>query len=133
MKYVLLMQFATADWKNKNIGTWPPEEVRKNIEFLNRFHKDLMEEGELVSTHGLGGPERMKIVRATRDGAPAVTDGPFPESKEFLAGFWMVDVEDEKRALEIAARLSSLPGPGGKPANIPIEVRPVMEGGRGDV
>jgi hypothetical protein len=133
MKYVLLMQFATAGWKERNMGTWPREDIRKNIEFLNRFHKDLAEEGELVSHNGLGGPEGMKIVRATASGAPAITDGPFPEAKEFLAGFWIVDVESPKRALEIAGRLSSLPGPGGGPANLPIEVRPVMEGMRGDL
>ena len=68
----------------------------------------------------------MKVVRAGKDRTPAITDGPFPESKEFLAGFWVVDVDGPRRACEIAARLSSLPGRGGGPANIPIEVRPVM-------
>lgn len=133
MKYVLLMKFAVAGWKDNSMGAWPPQDIKKNIDFLNRFHKDLAEEGELVSHNGLGGPEGMKIVRAKKDGAPAITDGPFPEAKEFLAGFWIVDVDSPKRALEIAARLSSLPGRGGAPANIPIEVRPMMEGMSGDV
>ena len=85
-----------------------------------------------MGKEGLGGPEQMKIVRAKKDGTPALTDGPFPESKEFLAGYWIIDVESPERAYEIAARLSAIPGPGAVPANIPIEVRPVMSG-RGDV
>jgi hypothetical protein len=126
MKYILMMQFSMADWKANNIGTWPPENVKANIDFLHRFHKELADNGELVGTQGLGGPEGMKVVRARAGGAPAVTDGPFPESKEFLAGYWIVDVDSPERACEIAGRLSALPGPRGGPANLPIEVRPVM-------
>jgi hypothetical protein len=70
----------------------------------------------------------MKIVQARKGGTPFITDGPFAESKEFLAGYWLIDVASPERACEIAARLSALPGPGGTPANIPIEVRPVMTG-----
>jgi hypothetical protein len=65
-------------------------------------------------------------VRAGKHGAPAVTDGPFPESKEFLAGWWIVDVDRTERAYEIAAKVSAAPGPGGKPLLMPIEVRQVM-------
>jgi hypothetical protein len=75
----------------------------------------------------LSGPDQAKLVRAGANGAP-VTDGVFPESKEFLAGYWIVDVESEARAFEIAAQASAAPGPGGKPLNMPIEVRPVMSG-----
>jgi len=78
-----------------------------------------------VRTEGLGGPEKMKIVHASDEGDAAVTDGPFPESKEVLAGYWLVDVETPKRAYEIAAKASAAPGPGGKPLNMPIEVHPV--------
>jgi hypothetical protein len=66
-------------------------------------------------------------VRAGKDGLP-VTDGVFPESKEFLAGFWIIDVDNSQRAFEIAAKMSSAPGPGGAPLNMPIEVRPIMSG-----
>jgi hypothetical protein len=79
-----------------------------------------------VRTEGLGGPEQMKVVRAKKDGTPAITDGPFPESKEVLAGYWIIDVESPQRAYEIAARASAAPGPGGAPLYMPIEVRPVM-------
>ena len=68
------------------------------------------------------------MVRAGKDGAPEVTDGVFPEAKEFLAGYWIVDVESPERAYEIAARASAAPGPGGAPMNMPIEVRQVMSG-----
>jgi hypothetical protein len=68
----------------------------------------------------------MRIVRAQKDGTPAITDGPFPESKEVLAGYWIIDVETPQRAFELAARASAAPGPGGVPLNMPIEVRPVM-------
>ena len=69
----------------------------------------------------------MNTMRAGKDGIP-VTDGVFPEGKEFLAGYWIVDVDTPERAYAIAARASAAPGPGGTPLNMPIEVRPVMSG-----
>ena len=133
MKYILLMQFKVAGWEAGNMGTWPPEDINANNDFLKRFQSELTGSGELVGHQGLGGPETITVVRARTDSAPVVTDGPFPESKEFLAGFWIVDVDGPERAREIAARLSGLPGPGGAPANIPIEVRPVMPYSSGDL
>jgi hypothetical protein len=126
MKYILLMQFAVGGWKENSMGAWPPEDITANLAFLRSFHKELSEAGEWVASEGLGGPETRKVVRAVMGGAPAVTDGPFLESKEFLAGYWIVDVDGPERAIEIAAQLSAIPGRGGTPANIPIEVRPVM-------
>jgi hypothetical protein len=125
------MQFKIAEWETGNRDTWQPEDIKANIDFVRRFNKDLADAGELVGSEGLGGPELIKVVQAQKDGVPAVTDGPFPESKEFLAGYGIVDVESPERAYEIAARLSAIPGPRSVPANIPIEVRPVMTG-RGD-
>jgi hypothetical protein len=92
---------------------------------MHRLNKDLREAGELVAAEGLAEPKQAVIVRVGKNGEP-VTDGVFPESKEFLAGYWIVDVESEKRAHEIAARASSAPGPDGQPFVIPIEVRQVM-------
>ena len=126
MKYILLMQFKIAGWESGNMSTWRPEDIKANTEFLGRFKNELTEAGELVGSEGLGGPEQLRVIRAKPDGTPAVTDGPFPEAKEFLAGYWIIDVESSERAYEVAARLSSIPGPGGQPSNIPIEVRPVM-------
>ena len=65
------------------------------------------------------------MVRAGSNGEP-ITDGVFPESKEFLAGYWVIDVESSEQAYKIAARLSAGPGPDGKPGNMPIEVRQVL-------
>jgi hypothetical protein len=134
MKYILMMQFPLGDWKTRRIELWPPQDVKAHMDFLRRFNHELVEAGEFVRTEGLGGPEQMKIVRAKKDGAPAVTDGPFPESKEVLAGYWIIDVESPQRAWAIAARASAAPGPGGVPLNMPIEVHPVMmSSANGDV
>jgi hypothetical protein len=95
---------------------------------MMRFNKELAEAGELVGAEGLAGPEQARIIRARKDGSPEVTDGPFPESKEFLAGWWIVDVESPERAYELAARASAAPGKGGVPLNMAIEVREVMSG-----
>jgi hypothetical protein len=125
MKFMLMMNAprGTGDWSVLN---WPPEDFKAHIEFMKRFGKELSEAGELVGAEGLAAPAQAKVVRAGKSGAPEVTDGPFAEAKEFLAGYWIVDVERPERAYEIAARASAAPGPGGKPLNMPIEVREVM-------
>ena len=126
MKYILMMQFPLGDWKTKRMELWPPQDAKAHMDFLRRFNRELNDAGEFVRTEGLGGPEQMKVVRAQKDGTPAITDGPFPESKEVLAGYWIIDVETPQRAYELAARASAAPGPGGAPLNMPIEVHPVM-------
>jgi len=95
---------------------------------MMKFNKELAEAGELVGAEGLDMPSQARIVRASANGAPEVTDGPFAESKEFLAGYWIVDVETVTRAHAIAARASAAPGPKGAPLNMAIEVRQVMSG-----
>jgi hypothetical protein len=104
---------------------WSPEDIQAHIAFQRVLNQELADKGELVDAQGLSGPELAKIV--TFDGASAlVTDGPFPEAKELLAGYRMVDVDSEARAIEIAAQVSAAPGPGGVPIQQPIEVRQVM-------
>jgi hypothetical protein len=93
---------------------------------MQRFNQELTEPGEFVGAEGLAPPGQARVVRAGKQGAPAVTDGPFAETKEFLAGYWIVEVDGPERAYEIAAKASAAPGPGGKPLVIPIEVRQVM-------
>jgi hypothetical protein len=126
MKYMLMMHAPRTGWKDAGIGTWPQEDIKAHINFMHRFNKELTEAGELVGAQGLALPEQARVVRAGKSGAPEVTDGPFAESKEFLAGFWIVDCEGQDRAYEIAARASAAPGKGGVPLNMPIEVREVM-------
>jgi hypothetical protein len=127
MKYMLMMHAprGNGDW---GAATWPPADLKAHIDFMIKFNKDLAAAGELAGAEGLAGPGDARIVRATPGGAPAVTDGPYAEAKEFLAGYWIVDVASTERAFEIAARVSAAPGPGGTALNIPIEVRQVMSG-----
>ena len=103
-----------------------PEEVQAHMDYYNALNKELADSGELVGGHALTGPEQGKTVTAGT-GAPVVTDGVYPESKEVLAGFQVVDVESEERAIEIAALVSRVPGPGGVPLQQPIGVRRVMD------
>ncbi len=128
MKFILMMNMKTdAESMSHGIMTWPEEDVRAHIAFMMKFNQQLKEAGELVSAEGLGWPNQAKLVRAGKDGQP-VTDGVFAESKEFLIGFWIIDVESPERAYEVAAQASAAPGRGGAPLNMPIEVRQVMAG-----
>ena len=125
MKYILMM--AGTKEGVQTYKAWPQKDVETHFAFLGRFNRELTESGEFVATQPLAGPDEAKIVRAGKNGAP-ITDGVFPEAKEFLLGYWIVDVESPERAYGIAARLSAGPGPGGVPTNMPIEVRQLMSG-----
>jgi len=124
MKFMLMMQGSQSGWES--MGTWAPAEIKAHIGFMLGIVKELSASGELVAAEGLDVPKNAKIVSAKRVEAPVVTDGPFPETKEFLAGFWIIDVESPRRAIEIASKASTAPGRGGSPMGIPIEVRQVM-------
>ncbi len=125
MKYMLMMNTMKAG--GDAFSGWPRKDVQALIAFMIDFDKGLKASGELVSAEGLSFPDQARLVRAGKDGVPII-DAVFPESKEFLAGFWIVDVQSPERAYEIAARASAAPGPGGAPLNMPIEVRPVPSG-----
>jgi hypothetical protein len=126
MKYMLLMQFSARTADFPSIDTWTPDEVQAHIGFMIDVNGKLAAAGELVDAQGLAGAEQVKMVRAGTSGTPVVTEGPFAETKEFLAGYWIVDTDTPERAVEIAAHVSTAPGPGGRPLNMPIEVRPIM-------
>lgn len=123
MKYILMMNAPKAGFDTYR--AWSESDVRAHFAALQDINNELVQSGELVATEGLAWPEQAKLVRAGSNGRP-VTDGVFPESKEFLAGYWMVDVETPERAYEIAARISGAPGPGGVATDMPIEVRQIM-------
>src|SRR5438876_672262 len=125
MKYMLMMTGKKADFDC--YAKWPQQDLQANFAFMRVFSKELKDSGVFVATEGLAFPDQAKIVRAGIDREP-VTDGVFPESKEFLAGYWIIDVESQEQAYRIAARASVAPGPGGKPGGIPIEVRQVLSG-----
>ena len=125
MKYMLMMN-TPRDGYAKYMS-WPKQVLAANTEFMRAFSRKLAASGELVSAIGLASPVQARLVRAGDDGKP-VTDGVFPETKEFLAGYWIVQVDSAERAYQIAAEASAAPGVGGAPLNMPIEVREVMSG-----
>jgi hypothetical protein len=129
MKYILLMT-GTKEGVDA-YKAWSEKDIQTHFAHLTRVRTDLSKSGEFVATEGLGMPQHAKLVRAGKD-AP-ITDGVFPEAKEFVLGYWIVDVETPERAYEIAALLSGGPGPGGTRLSIPIEVRQIMTRGSGEL
>jgi hypothetical protein len=120
MKYILLMSGTKAGIDSYH--AWSQKDIETHMAILRAITKDLTESGEFVATQGLAEPVEAKVVRGEKNGMP-VTDGIFPESKEFLLGYWIVEVANPERAYAIAGRISTAPGPGGTPTNMPIEVR----------
>jgi hypothetical protein len=120
MKYILLMSGTKAGVDTYR--AWSQKDIQTHMAALSRINNELTESGEFVATQGLAEPSNAKVVRGEKNGIP-ITDGIFPESKEFLLGYWIVDVSTPERAFAIAGRISAAPGPGGVPTNTPIEVR----------
>jgi len=120
MKYILLMSGTKAGVDTYH--AWSQKDIEAHMAVLGRINKELTESGEFLATQGLAGPDEAKVVRGGKNGMP-VTEGIFPESKEFLLGYWVVDVATPERAYVIAGRISAAPGPGGVSTNVPIEVR----------
>ena len=120
MKYILLMSGTKAGVDTYH--AWSQQDVETHMAVLRGITKELTESGEFVATQGLAEPAEARVVRGEKNGLPA-TDGVFPESKEFLLGYWIVDVATPERAYAIAGRISAAPGPGGVPTNMPMEVR----------
>jgi hypothetical protein len=125
VKYMLMMN--TAAGGDYQIMSWPKKDIEAHIAFMIGFSQKLAASGELAGAEGLAPPSQAKLVRAGKDGKP-ITDGVFPESKEFLAGYWIVQVDSAARAYQIAAEASAAPGRGGAPMNMNIEVREVPSG-----
>jgi hypothetical protein len=123
MKFMLMMTSTKADFDAYT--SWSRKDLQASVAFMRAFNKELQESGVLVSTEGLAFPQEAKIVRAGKNGEP-ITDGVFPESKEFLAGYWIVDVENAEQAYKIAARVSAGPAPASVKGTMPVEVRQIM-------
>jgi hypothetical protein len=120
MKYILLMSGSKAGVDTYRV--WSKNDIDAHMAVLASLNRELTESGEFIATQGLAAPHEAKVVRGLNEGMP-VTDGIFPESKEFLLGYWIIDVATSERAYQIAGRISAAPGPGGVPTNMPIEVR----------
>jgi hypothetical protein len=124
MKYILMMNTQNGPYQH---DSWPEKDWKAHLAYWRTLNAQLEASGELVSIQALTAPDQAKRVHAGKDGKP-ITDGVFPETKEFLAGYWIVDVESAERAYAIAAEASSAPGKGGEPLRMSIEVRQVMSG-----
>jgi hypothetical protein len=127
VKYMLLMNYEGGAGCDVPMGEWGPGDIGAHIAFQQALGRELAEAGELVDAQGLAAPATAKVVTWDGHGAPVVGAGPFAESRQFMAGYWVVDVDSEQRALDIAARASAAPGNGGVPIQQPIEVRQIME------
>jgi hypothetical protein len=127
MRYMLLQAYGGIELQDcPPMSEWDPSDVKAHIDFQKALNAELLSRGELVDAQGLASPDRAKVVISDGKNPPRVIDGPYPESKELLAGYRLIDVDSLERALELAARSSASPGPGGVPIRQQIEVREIM-------
>ena len=127
MRYMLMQAYGGVELEGcPPMSQWSPADVRAHIDFQHALNAELLDSGELVDAQGLAGPDVAKFVLSDAVNPPKIVDGPYPESKELLAGYRLVDVDSLDRALEIAARSSAAPGPAGEPIQQWIEVRQVL-------
>ncbi|NYI07581.1 YciI family protein [Allostreptomyces psammosilenae] len=131
MKYMLMIFGKQSDYeamggKPSDGPAWTPQDIKAMVDHMEAINNDLAESGELVTAEGLAEPAQARLVTTTKDGVPVISDGPYGESKEVLAGFWIVDCENIERATEIAARAYRCPQPEGAP-NYPVIVQPIGE------
>ncbi len=124
-RYLLMVNFEGGVVETP-MEEWKPEEITAHLDYYRALHKELVDSGELVESEVLAGPDLAKIVTFDGQTAPVVTDGPFQEFKEWVAGYQIVDVESEERAIEIAGKISAVPGPDGIALQQPIQVRQMM-------
>ena len=126
MRFMLIQTWGRGDADTTPITDWSPEDVAAHIEFQQVLNDELVALGELIDAQGLAGPDAAKFVVSDGESAPVVTDGPYSEFKELIAGYRIVDVETEERAIEIAARISASRGANGAAIGHPVEVRQIL-------
>ncbi|HET9381873.1 MAG TPA: YciI family protein [Streptomyces sp.] len=137
MKYLVMVQGAQADYEamsgkaSDTSPAWREEEIQAMYAFMNAVNDDLAESGELVTAHGLGEPAKTRHVGLGADGESVVTDGPYGETKEVMAGFWVLECASLERVTAIAERVARCPQPAGAP-NHPVVIRQIMDGEAGD-
>ncbi|KAF4408735.1 MULTISPECIES: YciI family protein [Streptomyces] len=138
MKYLVMVQGAQADYDamagkaSDHSPAWSQEDMQAMFSFMNELNNDLAETGEMIDGQGLTEPAQTRLVGPGKDGRPVITDGPYGETKEVLAGYWVLDCASLERVTEIAARITQCPAPEGAP-NPPVVIRRIQEGGGGDV
>ncbi|MFD0026372.1 YciI family protein [Streptomyces sp. NPDC058382] len=137
MKYLVMVQGSQADYEamrgnaTADGPAWSEQDMQTMFAFMGAVNDDLAETGELIDANGLTEPARARSVHAGEDGRPVITDGPYGETKELLAGYWVLDCESLERVTEIAARVAQCPAPAGAPVR-PVVIRPIDDLG-GDV
>ena len=132
MKYMIMLyasqqQYDLMAGKPTDRPAWKPEDVAAMYEFMGRWNQELVESGEFVDAKGLAAPVHTRRIQGSNNGVPVVTDGPYPETQEVLAGYTIVECDSFDRATEIAARITKAPGPEVRETDF-IEIRPIVEG-----
>jgi hypothetical protein len=132
MKYMIMLyasqqQYDLMAGKPTDAPAWKPEDVAAMHEFMGRWNQELVESGEFVDAKGLAAPVHTRRIQGERNGVPVVTDGPYPETQEVLAGYTIVECDSFDRATELAARITKAPGPELRDTDY-IEIRPIVEG-----
>ena len=134
MKYLMMVQGTQTEYDamagkaSADSPAWSEEDVQAMYAFMRGVNEDLVESGEMVDGNGLAEPARTRFVTAGGDGPPVISDAPYEETKELLAGYWVLDCDSLDRATEIAARVAGCPQPEGAPVH-PVVIRPIMEDG----
>jgi hypothetical protein len=125
-KYLLLKHYrgAPAAVNDVRMDEWTPEEITDHVQYMNDFAARLEGTGEYVDSQALSSDGMW--VRYDGEGRPPVTDGPFAETKDLIAGWMIIDVDSRERAVELAGELSAAPGAGGKPIHEWLELRPFL-------
>lgn len=137
MKYLVMVQGTQADYEamrgkaSANSPAWSEEELQTMFAYMGAINDDLSESGELVDAQGLAEPAQTRHVTLGDDGKAVITDGPYSETKELLAGYWVLECESLERVTEIAGRVSRCPQPAGAHDH-PVVIRPIMDGS-GDI
>ncbi|MEU3935606.1 hypothetical protein C9J60_12120 [Streptomyces sp. A244] len=137
MKYLVMVQGTQADYEamrgkaSAHSPAWSEEELQTMFAYMGAINDDLAETGELVDGQGLAEPAQTRHVTLGDDGKAVITDGPYGETKELLAGYWVLECESLERVTEIADRVARCPQPAGAP-DYPVVIRPIMDGS-GDI
>jgi hypothetical protein len=137
MKYLVMVQGTQADYEamrgraSANSPAWSEEELQAMFAYMGAINDDLSETGEFVDGQGLAEPAQTRHVTLGDDGKAVITDGPYSETKELLAGYWVLECESLERVTEIAERVARCPQPAGTP-DYPVVIRPIMDGS-GDI
>ncbi|EPD55251.1 MULTISPECIES: YciI family protein [Streptomyces] len=133
MKYLVMVQGTQADYEamqgkaNEHSPAWSQEDIQAMYAFMGALNNDLAESGEMVDGQGLTEPARTRLVGPGDGGKSVITDGPYSETKELLAGYWVLDCASLERVTEIAERILQCPQPAGAPT-YPVVIRPIADG-----